>query len=75
MTIPNTANNKKYLTTKEVAVYIRKTVNAVNNLTRRKGIPFRYVGGRRKLFKREEIDIWIEESSGVSLDEWRKNQS
>ena len=54
-----------YLDIKELSEYIR-------NLTRRRKIPFKYVGGRRLLFVKEDIDVWIKESDGLSLEGFRK---
>lgn len=58
----------QYLTVDETAKYIRRSTGAVRNLVLRRKIPFRKVAGRL-LFVREDIDRWVSESGGISLQE------
>jgi excisionase family DNA binding protein len=60
--------NHRYLNTEEVAIYLRRTPGAVRNLVLRRRIPFKKPGGRL-LFDVHQIDQWIHESTGISLDE------
>lgn len=53
---------KKFLTAKETAEYIGTTLNYLYKLTSHHQIPYYSPTGRRCLFKREEIDAWIEKS-------------
>ncbi len=48
-----------FYTAKETAVYLRMSVGAVHNLVYRKKLTA-YKPGGRLLFKKEEIDSWIE---------------
>ena len=51
--------NDEYLTTKEVAKLLKATETWIKQLVKKKIIPS-YKIGRKRLFKREEIDKWIE---------------
>jgi excisionase family DNA binding protein len=57
-----------HFTTEQVAEYLRRTPGAIRNLVLRRAIPFRKPAGRL-LFIKEEIDLWIRNSEGLSLDE------
>jgi excisionase family DNA binding protein len=48
-----------YFTTKETAEYLRRSIGAVHNMVYRKQLPVFKLGGRL-LFKKEDIDRWIE---------------
>jgi len=54
---PRTEPN--YLTAKETASYLRRSVGAVHNLVYRKQLPA-YKPSGRLLFKKEDIDRWVE---------------
>ncbi len=54
---PRTEPN--YLTAKETATYLRRSVGAVHNLVYRKQLPA-YKPSGRLLFRKEDIDRWIE---------------
>jgi hypothetical protein len=58
----------EYLSVKSLSQYIPKSPGAIRNLVLRRAIPFRKVGGRL-IFKKHEIDQWIESSPGVSFKE------
>ncbi len=58
-----------YLSTREAADYLRRTPASIRNLVLRRQIPFRKVGGRL-LFIKEELDKWVQESEGTSVEEW-----
>jgi excisionase family DNA binding protein len=55
-------------TIEEVAPYIKRSKGAVRNLVMRRKIPFRKREGRI-YFLKDEIDAWIREAPGVSLEE------
>ncbi|RDW15997.1 DNA-binding protein [Oceanobacillus chungangensis] len=58
------------MTAKETAEYLGISIDTVYKLVREKKIPCFQIG-RRKLFKREAIDNWIEEQIESSvIDEW-----
>ena len=52
----------------EVSQYLRRSPGAIRNLVLRRGIPYHKPGGRL-LFNREEIDLWIRKSEGISLED------
>lgn len=54
-------NNLIWLTTKETAVYLRKSVNAIHTLVSRKYLMPRKFA-RRLYFKKEELDYLLETS-------------
>ncbi len=56
------------LDTTEAASFLRKSPAAVRNLVLRKQIPFRKCGGRL-LFIREELELWVQESPGVRMED------
>ncbi len=56
---PRTEPN--YLTVKEAAAYLRKSVGAIHNLVYRKQLPV-YKPGGRLLFRKKDVDRWIEKS-------------
>jgi len=58
----------QYLTLKETSKYVKRSQGAVRNLVLRRKIPFRKPAGRL-LFVKEEIDRWISQSEGISLEE------
>lgn len=61
--------NKTFLTVKEAAEYIGTTPNYLYKLTSQQHrIPYYSPTGRKCLFKRSELDAWIEKSR-VSSDE------
>ena len=57
----------RYLSTDEVAGYIKRSPGAIRNLVLRRKIPYHKPGGRL-LFDREEIDQWVKGSDGMSLE-------
>ena len=59
---------RNYLKAREAAEYIGTTLNYLYKLTSRHKIPYYSPTGRRCLFKREELDAWIEKSR-VSTNE------
>ena len=56
------------LNVEELAKYLKRTPSAIRNLVMRRQIPFRKVAGRLVFFK-EEIDLWLQEAPGVTLEE------
>lgn len=66
---------KVYLTMKEAAEYLGTTVNYLYKLTSQQHrIPYYVPNGRKTLFKRAELDEWIEKSR-VATDEEIQNNS
>jgi hypothetical protein len=66
--------NQKYLNAAEVAeLYPFASPEAVRTLASRRKIPFRKVGGRL-VFLRSEIDGLIENSPGLTIDEFKKKE-
>ena len=59
---------KTFLTTAEVAELIGRSPAAIRNLVMRQAIPFRKVAGRL-VFLRSELEAWVNDAPGVSLDE------
>ena len=61
---------KTFLTVKEAAAYIGTTPNYLYKLMSQKHrIPYYAPTGRKCLFKRTELDAWIEQSRVASGDE------
>ena len=60
----------KYLTVIELGEYLKRSPGSIRNLVLRRQIPYRKPAGRL-LFNREEIDAWIQNSEGISLDDIR----
>ena len=56
------------LNVEELAKYLKRTPSSIRNLVMRRQIPFRKVGGRLVFFKKE-IDLWLQEAPGVTLEE------
>ena len=63
--------NSLFLNTKQVADLLNRSSGAVRNLVLRRAIPFRKVGGRL-VFLREEVETWINQSPGMTLSEFEK---
>jgi excisionase family DNA binding protein len=58
---------RQYLTVLELSEYIKRSPGAIRNLVMRRRIPFRKPAGRL-LFDQSEIDRWIQQSEGISLN-------
>ncbi len=58
----------EFLNSKEAGEMIRRSPAAVRNLVLRRRIPYRKNGGRL-IFIRSELEKWVRDSPGVSLDE------
>ena len=58
-------------TTKEAARFLKRSENAIRNLTVRRAIPYRKVAGRL-VFIPEEILEWMQKAPGVGLGELAK---
>jgi excisionase family DNA binding protein len=63
----------QYWPTSELAKRLSTSPAAIRNLVYRQSIPFRKPGGRL-VFIKTEIDAWIDESRGLTLEQWRKQQ-
>ena len=56
---PPTPVEDGWLTTREAAEYIAKSVDALHKLTAARAIPFEQDGpGARRYFKRSDLDAW-----------------
>lgn len=58
----------EYLNVRELSQYIKRSEGAIRNLVLRRQIPFRKPSGRL-IFSKEEIDLWIQKSEGISIEE------
>ena len=65
---------QRYLNTRQLAAYLNKSEKSIRSLAFRRQIPYRKPGGRL-LFIKEEVDSWIEASSGISLEQWQSETS
>ena len=59
---------QQFLDVQDVSKLIKRTPGAVRNLVLRRKIPYKKVAGRL-LFDMEEIQEWIDNSPGMSLEE------
>jgi len=59
-----------YFTTKQLSQYIGRSPQAIRDLVCRKAIPYRKPAGRL-LFKKDEIDRWIDMSGGLTIEKWK----
>lgn len=59
---------KQYFIVNQLSNYLNRSPGAIRNLVLRRAIPFRKVAGRL-LFDRDEIDLWIKKSEGISLED------
>ena len=59
---------KTFLTTAEVAELIGRSEAAIRNLVMRRQVPYRKVAGRL-LFVRSEVERWVNDAPGMSLNE------
>jgi excisionase family DNA binding protein len=56
---PKPSDDDRWLTTREAAEYIAKSVDALHKLTAARAIPFEQDGpGARCYFKRSDLDAW-----------------
>jgi len=62
---------QRYLTVQELSIYLKRSPGAVRNLVLRRTVPYRKPAGRL-LFDRDEIDLWIKKSEGISLEDLGK---
>jgi len=63
-----------YLNAKQCGELIGRSPGAVRNLVYRRKIPFRKPGGRL-MFLRSEVEKWIENSPGATLEEIEKDNN
>jgi len=64
---------RKYLTADQCAVFLGRSPSAIRNLCMRRKIPYRKAGGRL-VFLAHEIEGWIDQGEGISLEELRNNK-
>jgi len=62
---------RERLDTRQAANFLGRSEGAVRNLVHRQAIPFRKAGGRL-VFLRAELDRWIKEAPGKTIDEFYK---
>lgn len=67
-----TEHRRETLDTNGAATYLHRTPGSIRNLVMRQKIPFRKPGGRL-IFFIDELDAWIEEAPGITLDDIRKD--
>lgn len=61
-------SQSEYLTVFELSQYIKRSPGAIRNLVLRRAIPYRKPSGRL-IFIRGEVDAWIRNAEGVSLED------
>jgi hypothetical protein len=62
---------EEYYLTNECAKFLNRSSGAVRNLVMRRKIPYRKVGGRL-VFLKSELEVWIQNSPGVRLQDLEK---
>ena len=55
----------------ELAGYLKRSPSSIRNLVMRRQIPFKKVAGRL-IFLKEEIDKWVYDAPGITLEEMGK---
>lgn len=68
------AEAKEFMNTEQVGRFINRSPGAVRNLVMRRKIPFRKPGGRL-VFLRSEIEEWIKQAPGLTLEEWNNERN
>ena len=63
----------KYLNVNQVSVLLGRTASGIRNLCMRRKIPYRKAGGRL-VFLTHEIQGWVEQGEGISLEELANNK-
>jgi len=61
----------EYFSTAEASRFIKRSPAAIRNLVLRRMIPYRKPGGRL-MFIKSELEQWIMNAPGVSMDEIQK---
>jgi len=59
---------EQYFLTNDCAKFLKRSPGAIRNLVLRRAIPFRKPGGRL-MFLKSEIELWIEKSPGIRLED------
>ena len=72
-TAKNNMPERQYLTVIQCAELIGRSPSALRNLCMRRKIPFRKAGGRL-IFLSQEIQSWVEQGEGISLEELANNK-
>ena len=65
---PDIKPAERYLTVDQISNYLNRSPGAIRNLVLRRAIPYRKPAGRL-LFDKDEIDLWIKKSEGISLED------
>jgi excisionase family DNA binding protein len=63
----------EYLTVQELSLYLKRSPGAIRNLVLRRAVPYRKPASRL-LFIKEEVDNWIKQSEGISIEELTKTE-
>jgi len=58
----------EYFSTAEASRFIKRSPAALRNLVLRRAIPYRKPGGRL-LFIKSELEAWVQDAPGVSMDD------
>lgn len=66
--------NPEILTISDIAALLQRSPGAVRSLISRQQIPFRRLAGRRIVFLKSEIDLWIQAAPGVTLEQLRERR-
>ena len=69
----NKMTERQYLTIIQCAELIGRSPSAIRNLCLRRKIPYRKAGGRL-VFLTHEIQSWVEQGEGISLEELANNK-
>jgi excisionase family DNA binding protein len=65
------SSERHYLTVNQCAELLGRSPSAIRNLCMRRKIPYRKPGGRL-VFLADEIEQWIKDAEGVSLEQLNK---
>jgi excisionase family DNA binding protein len=67
--VTETASSARFLTVEEAAELLRCSTRSVHERTRLRELPCRRLPGtRRVLFRREELEAWVESGGAVELE-------
>jgi len=63
------------LTIAEASDFLKRSEQAIRKLVSRRAIPYRYAGGRKLIFIKEEVEVWLMDSPGLSIEQFRKEKN
>ena len=61
------------MTIEETALFLKRTPAAIRSLISRGQIPHRRAGGRRVVFIQAEIEAWLQDAPGLSLEKMKRS--